>query len=1539
MSRSTRNCVVPLVVRLRGVPSDERLAETSDAIARTIAGRLLEANHVIAAREGWQSWHRNYAAPEFRFSGASLDDDLQRRVTAAIEGGIARALAGRPVAASGQPQFVLAKYPAPATKPAAPARKAPPQRHRRSVRGWRILAARDFYTTVNKYTEFFDMARNPPVKLFDLYAIIGEQRRRVALWVVQVDRGYWLPDLLHELLDRATQLINPRADQVVASIVGATETDRKKLIAIDDSGVAQQTIPDLTSNRSHLQSIHDNMYALPGARVFLAVMVLPKIRLADYLRTEPGITLSLRYRDLEFLINVKGFEGWFGVTWAGFVALYGDLPATLHILEMEVLRPAPMFTIEALVEDATQVGTPLVDARNLWRFEPLSRSFVASFPEPVKQAVAGYANSTSLALSDEDQYGTWRTGWRAAMLWARFEVTADHRFAILNQTAATAIADRLIAHLGTSDKELVWWFGLRHILDESFNKYQAPAGVRTLFDLVMEQLEARENGRWFAALLDILATNDGETTRAFLECAFASTNYRDHPRIVAIRAMANVNWRDALLNAYFPETGVIWLKEKSRPRWVVGPRGVIADAYSDFSDEYDAKMLVESRRAEFEKALSKEGEKLVAEIVKGQTSADFDVTEFTNEVVKRASQAIKLSDSDFETVTVTVSYRVTKIELRSQLGLEHYALTWNLVKRIDNGPWEDVPGTERETGELELEWSLRMWETSRNVDRLAKIGLIAAVIGLAVIAWEAGIVSALVRLAGGATTLLSAVALSEIIYLVTAKHYSLEGFVWAAIEGYINAVTFRFAGLGGGAIAGRIGTSSMTRLIGGWIARRLFTGVVGGAAGAAFTTFAHGVAGVLLGNGKFPTFGDFVRAMELGAVMGCFGEFILGPALQGAFRLGGQTALTTIAEAVKLIRDGGVSPAEYAAQIGEALGGMRQRLAQFLEENSVTEIMAALRERLAGLGEALANVPGAAKRRLELGLFRQVFELAEMGLGRAETDGLERLLAASESGAVRMTREELLTFLNGLARDHAQASRVLQGLGRLAEDRVAALIASGQLDALAGASHLLQHLPVVDIDLIWEVWNGGSFGFRIADFDLWLGRIGRHGNDQQVFALELLRRPSQDITPEGLAQALDKGGLSSETVLGLDRLYGAFDDVTLADAILRDVPGADAATYLRFVGRLPQASVDQLADRGLLHALSGTPRVLEFAARDQNLEVLQQVVAGRGTGPAVAQEVLESLEQLLTRETSLSPEQQLAAVRQLFGSPKLANVAQLDRLLGSYGSVERLTRLLEAHEVHDGAQLERLADVLHQSKLPDATTGALSQEQLTRLANPAVLGQMEPTAVLEGAGRLKGLGDWLKFNAEKSLHELTEATRELREAGRLANDNPAAIVHIGREAHAPIRPGTTEAMPEFDITLEIPGGTVQRSVEVTTVQNRVANFSDLTNAVRHAADKVASRAGEGAPIPGAHDVIIEMELAVGRRAVDAGTVEILPNGTKHLITGDGRTIRSSNLFDDFAMNLPRIQDNALLDQITLVDPTGHPFATFERAAGAWTRRP
>jgi hypothetical protein len=96
-----RSCTVPLLVRLRGEPDEGDLAEMRETIARTVAGRLSEAASVITAREGWDSYRETHTLPTVSFNGGSLDANLQRRVAAAIEAGIARAVSSRSGAVTG----------------------------------------------------------------------------------------------------------------------------------------------------------------------------------------------------------------------------------------------------------------------------------------------------------------------------------------------------------------------------------------------------------------------------------------------------------------------------------------------------------------------------------------------------------------------------------------------------------------------------------------------------------------------------------------------------------------------------------------------------------------------------------------------------------------------------------------------------------------------------------------------------------------------------------------------------------------------------------------------------------------------------------------------------------------------------------------------------------------------------------------------------------------------------------------------------------------------------------------------------------------------------------------------------------------------------------------------------------------------------------------------------------------------------------------------------------------------------------------------
>jgi hypothetical protein len=116
---SERSCSIPLVVRLRGVPDEGRLAEMSETIARTVASRLAEAASVITGREGWSSYRETHTPPVVRFSGGSLDTTLQRRVVAAIEAGIARAVSSASGTITGSAPLPRLAPPRPQAAPAA----------------------------------------------------------------------------------------------------------------------------------------------------------------------------------------------------------------------------------------------------------------------------------------------------------------------------------------------------------------------------------------------------------------------------------------------------------------------------------------------------------------------------------------------------------------------------------------------------------------------------------------------------------------------------------------------------------------------------------------------------------------------------------------------------------------------------------------------------------------------------------------------------------------------------------------------------------------------------------------------------------------------------------------------------------------------------------------------------------------------------------------------------------------------------------------------------------------------------------------------------------------------------------------------------------------------------------------------------------------------------------------------------------------------------------------------------------------------------
>ena len=257
----------------------------------------------------------------------------------------------------------------------------------------------------------------------------------------------------------------------------------------------------------------------------------------------------------------------------------------------------------------------------------------------------------------------------------------------------------------------------------------------------------------------------------------------------------------------------------------------------------------------------------------------------------------------------------------------------------------------------------------------------------------------------------------------------------------------------------------------------------------------------------------------------------------------------------------------------------------------------------------------------------------------------------------------------------------------------------------------------------------------------------------------------------------------------------------------------------------------------------------------------------------------------------------------------------------------------------DDAQLERISTALREAGLDARLLARLGDDTVARLAHPSVLSEIEQVARLQRSGRITGLDDWIEFGAAKDAADLGRVAGELREARRLVAENPGAMVNIGGDARAP-RDSTNEdrRLASFDLAVEKPIGTVQRSIEVTTLAQPVDNAAKLTPGVRHAADKVVSRLAEGQPIPGLHDATIRITLAHHTSQGRKGTVSIDAVGNRVLHTPNGNQIPQGNIFDQLVAALSTIANHQHLDRVTLVDAiSGRMLAQYERTGTVWSR--
>ena len=445
---------------------------------------------------------------------------------------------------------------------------------------------------------------------------------------------------------------------------------------------------------------------------------------------------------------------------------------------------------------------------------------------------------------------------------------------------------------------------------------------------------------------------------------------------------------------------------------------------------FSSKMqqLKPAKAAALRDALLAERISLMGAITTGAVTADYDTEAFARESLARAVKAVGIDEDDFTKVKVERSMKLTRVERRDIDSLPSFHISYVFVDRIDGGPWAQSGQVwEKESGDFEAK--LIEWALVRAGEFYQAMFLGIVIVGGIAFAVEAGLVSALVQLAGGATAVAVSITISEVIYLIRvalgSAELSLGGFLMAALDGYLMLLGFRLGALVGRWVALRIGTATVRRVVAGWIAERLLVGVVGGAASSAIELFAHDLINVATGEGGWSGAGKYIRAMGLGALMGVVAEFTLQPALH-ALAAGGRSALTSMAELAARVKADGFGAIGFSTALADSLGNLRDALGYLIGGASAREVVGAIVDRL---GEVVNRLGGSF-------VSRRVLELSGAKFSRAAIEGLDRFLVAAEAGgspskALEVTAvfaahpQETVHFLEALSKMAPEAAKDL----------------------------------------------------------------------------------------------------------------------------------------------------------------------------------------------------------------------------------------------------------------------------------------------------------------------------------------------------------------------------------------------------------------------------------------------------------------------------------------------------------------------------------
>lgn len=1068
---------VTIPIRLRVDPGalTERQVDVEEALAAAVGRALVNSRDVVLEPRGGYVGVRVHP-PDVRWYGNALDH-LNGSIRAAIEAQIQEVIAEaiqnarlltsactnetaievrpseiRESVASERYTDDEAEYELPsyqdATQTQLPIIRTSGRRH-----PWQIRASVRFQVRVRDYLLFLETLDPEARRFQNIYLMQLDETKRAIALLVQVNEGFYVEVLAEHLFDEAVRQTHVREDEELFYGYSTDENARQQLIAIDLDHVLQQRLPELRGLNSYrVEGTGSNAYLFRGGWLLFVGVVLPQVNLSRQVAQKELVEIPLRVRDLDFLVNDALFEQLFHAPWSNYLSEFGDEPASVYLDPFSPQQQVHYQTLRQLFNEAIQhrVSSEAAFFGGLYL---LNQRRLDSVPEAVRSVARERTDEISLSLSEESRLGNWEPDWSGAFIYTVLQPTAAQIDAARFRPEARRQFERLVPLM----RERMWRLHERLPFERFIRAYQ---GSPTPFEFLLEELQQREGGRWFNRLFAASEENHNFEIQHLLIQLSRATRFANEPRVQQAITVINRWHQEGLRHQYLVDRQQVILKAPlgdSR----VSVNEVLAGHDSTYRIDRDVQQLKSDRRQALEEAAQTEAVDLIRRIASGEDSRTYTHDQFSQTVIEVAAKRI-LTQEDFETITIIRSILLLSLENRVEDDVERVYITFQYVERLSSDhEWHIVADSQRTVSDNEFDEQLFWWEYDKAARGAQILAIGVSVFAVIIVAWEVGAIALLVEIAGGAGVVLTSIAISELFYVIfNYRNLTPEGFLLAAVEGYLFALGFRAAG-GIMRAAGtqrfiaatlrltlpaRLGTESVRLAWGGWIIERLGIGILGGGSTGFAHVFVHDLVNVMSGRGGWSSPAQYGTAIGLGSFFGIlfeFGAAALEPiVMRGMNVVAGavdRQLAASIREAANLLAENQILPERWILSSIRALATMRQRLSGLIQSTEfVTQFEGGFRSRVSQIYQAMRGGVRSS-------VYSRLLRLTEVELSGSASQGLERFVVATE--AVGMSEEATLAVLDRALGSASQATRFLESLNRLDNTMVRQLAESNHFPA------------------------------------------------------------------------------------------------------------------------------------------------------------------------------------------------------------------------------------------------------------------------------------------------------------------------------------------------------------------------------------------------------------------------------------------------------------------------------------------------------------